>query len=264
MKTNNYLLQILFLTTFLLMSSTSNLRAQEKYLLRFTPKQGDYYKVEIGMVMESKEVMSCGAIFDIISVNNNIEMDIKYNYFTMNDGDMNYDSRISDGSELSDFMNKFMSPLFTNSLRYIMDDKGKILKEPDLLLLFDINEFPYSEMTPEMIDEMIGDMAMGSDMLVQYPEDALKIGESFNWDLEEDGLSYDAVYTLNSVTDTSYLFKITGDISGETEGNQVTGTIAGEMKLFRDGFPSDVRMTLDMTVGGENLSMIMSCDVEKH
>jgi hypothetical protein len=154
-------------------------------------------------------------------------------------------------------MHEQLEPFFSARLEQKMSDRGKIIKAPDFESIFSDN--------PAMQEQMGGMNKQMESMFVEYPEKALKIGESFNYGLKNDEVTYTSVLTLTEVTDTEYIFKITGDVSASSGGQDVTGTMTGTQTFFREScMPKSSDMTVRMEVSGMTMTMETSMEVEKY
>ena len=234
------------------------------YLLRYNVEEGDSYNLNITIAMEGplSMEMNMGGASDIISTNDNeIVMETSINSISMDmsvSGErFSYDSRNPYGSEFSNLMHKNISPMLSAKLETTINDRGRVLKAPDLASIFDNN--------PNLQAQMSGMTKQMENMFVEYPEKALKIGESFNGGYKDDEVTYTSVLTLTEVTNTEYIFKITGDVSASSGGQDVTGTMKGTQTLFREScMPKSSDMTVRMEVSGMTMTMETSMEVEKY
>ena len=248
----------------LVLGFIANCGGDRDHLLRYNVEDGDSYNLTFTMSMEGLLTieMNMGSTLDIISTNDNeivtrtsfnsISMDM-----SMSGESVSYDSRNPYGSEFSNLMHKNISPMLSAKLETTINDRGRVLKAPDLASIFDNNpnlQAQMSDMTKQM-----------ENMFVEYPEKALKIGESFNYGLKNDEVTYTSVLTLTEVTDTEYIFKITGDVSASSGGQDVTGTMTGTQTFFREScMPKSSDMTVRMEVSGMTMTMETSMEVEKY
>ena len=248
----------------LVLGFIANCGGDRDHLLRYNVEDGDSYNLTFTMSMEGLLTieMNMGSTLDIISTNDNeivtrtsfnsISMDM-----SMSGESVSYDSRNPGGSEFSNTMHKLLSPMLSAKLETTFNDRGSVLKAPDFASIFDNNpdlQAQMSDMTKQM-----------ENMFVEYPEKALKIGESFNYGLKNDEVTYTSVLTLTEVTDTEYIFKITGDVSASSGGQDVTGTMTGTQTFFREScMPKSSDMTVRMEVSGMTMTMETSMEVEKY
>ncbi len=229
------------------------------YLLSFTPEEGDHYDFNFSVSMTGLYI-GLGATYDILSINNN-EIDIAMEFTSMSmdmniSGEsMSYDSRNPGGSLYGELMHEQLEPFFSARLEQKMSDRGKIIKAPDFESIFSDN--------PAMQEQMGGMNKQMESMFVEYPEEALKIGDSFDVQLDNEGMSIAAVYTLTGVTVTEYILSVNGDISSSDE-LPVTGTMKGTFNLFREcGMVMSGDLTMEMEALGENITIKMLMESTK-
>ncbi|MDP7336795.1 MAG: DUF6263 family protein [Candidatus Marinimicrobia bacterium] len=248
----------------LVLGFIANCGGDRDHLLRYNVEDGDSYNLTFTMSMEGLLTieMNMGSTLDIISTNDNeivtrtsfnsISMDM-----SMSGESVSYDSRNPGGSEFSNTMHKLLSPMLSAKLETTFNDRGSVLKAPDFASIFDNNpdlQAQMSDMTKQM-----------ENMFVEYPEKALKIGESFNYGLKNDEVTYTSVLTLTEVTDTEYIFKITGDVSASSGGQDVTGTMTGTQTFFREScMPKSTDTTVEMEVSGMTWTIESSMEMEKY
>ncbi len=152
-------------------------------------------------------------------------------------------------------MHEQLEPFFSARLEQKMSDRGKIIKAPDFESIFSDN--------PAMQEQMGGMNKQMESMFVEYPEEALKIGDSFDVQLDNEGMSIAAVYTLTGVTVTEYILSVNGDISSSDE-LPVTGTMKGTFNLFREcGMVMSGDLTMEMEALGENITIKMLMESTK-
>ncbi len=247
----------------LVLGFIANCGGDRDHLLRYNVEDGDSYNLTFTMSMEGLLTieMNMGSTLDIISTNDNeivtrtsfnsISMDM-----SMSGESVSYDSRNPYGSEFSNLMHKNISPMLSAKLETTINDRGRVLKAPDLASIFDNNpnlQAQMSDMTKQM-----------ENMFVEYPEEALKIGDSFDVQLDNEGMSIAAVYTLTGVTVTEYILSVNGDIASSDE-LAVTGTMTGTQTFFREScMPKSSDMTVRMEVSGMTMTMETSMEVEKY
>jgi hypothetical protein len=234
------------------------------HLLRYNVEEGDSYNINMTIAMEGQVSMemNMGCASDIISTNDNeIVMGTSFNSISMDmsvSGErFSYDSRNPYGSEFSNQMHKIISPMLSVKIENTFNDRGRVLKAPDFASIFDNNP----DLQP-LISDMTKQM---ENMLVEYPEKALKIGESFNSGYKDDEVTYTSVLTLTEVTNTEYIFEITGDVSASSGGQDMTGTMKGTLILFREScMPKSSDVTVRMEVSGMTMTMETSMEVKKY
>jgi len=219
-----------------------------EYLLRIKSEVGDNYDFTFVMKMGGAMEMSMEMDFwqKIISADAD-EIECKMGYETakmsmsINGETINYDSENPYESEQSAAMHSEIKAMFGAELGMTMDSKGKVLKESGF---------------EDLGDDFTAQMGFTN---VEYPEHALKIGDSFDYSVREEGMAMDATYTLTNVSDSEYTLSITGDIVGET-----TGEVTGEMILFREcGMAKASNLKIEMDVMGQKMDMTLSLNTSK-
>lgn len=219
-----------------------------EYLLRIQSEVGDNYDITFGMEMWGPMEMSIEMNFfqKVLSVDRD-ETDFKMGFtkakmsMSLNGIIINYDSENPYESEASAAMHSEIKAMFSAELGMTTDSKGKVLKEYGF---------------EDLGDEFTSQMGFTN---VEYPEHALKIGDSFDHSIREKGMSMDATYTLTNVSDSEYTLSITGDIAGEASGE-----VTGEIILFREcGMPKTVNFEMEMDVMGKKMDMTLSLNTSK-
>ena len=219
-----------------------------EYLLRIKSEVGDNYDitflVEMGGAMEMN--MEMNFFSKVLSVDGD-ETDFKMGFtkakmsMSMQGETINYDSENPYESEQSTAMHSEIKDLFGAELGMTMDSKGKVLKE-----------YGFEDLGADFA----GQMGFAN---VEYPEHALKIGDSFDYSIREEGMAMDATYTLTNVSDSEYTLSITGDIVGEGSGE-----VTGEIILFREcGMPKTSNLKMEMDVMGQKMDMTLSLNTSK-
>lgn len=253
------------------------------HLLRYNVEEGDSYNLTFTESMDNpiSTEMNMGGAFDIISTNDNeIVMGMSFNSISMDMSmpgeSISYDSRNPYGSEFGNLIHKIISPMLSAKLETIINDRGRVLKAPDFASIFDNN--------PEIQAIMSAFTKQMENVFMEYPEKALKIGESFNYgyktevtedvkvkyisiydDVEVNEVTNTSVLTLTEVTDTEYIFKITGDISSSSGGQDVKGAVTGTYTVFREScMPKSSDMTVMMEVSGMTWTIESSMEMEKY
>jgi len=260
MKNFNYLFGILLLSIFVFITSCND----TTHLLRIAPQEGDHYDFNFSASMTGPMSMDMemGVTYDILSVDNNeINMAIAYTNMSMDmsmgDQSMSYDSRAPGGSDFANLMHEQLGPMFSTSLKATMSDRGKTITAPDIASIFAGN--------PAMQEQMEGMNTQMETMFVEYPEEALKIGEFFEVTTDKDDMSMDAVYTLTDVTETEYILSLNADLSGLSEDNKpITGTMKGTLHVLREcGMVMSGDITMDMATEEMNMTMKLLMETKK-
>jgi len=232
------------------------------HLLRVTPQEGDHYdfNFSVSMTGPMSMDMGMGVTYDILSVDNNeINMTIAFTSISMDmsmEGEsISYDSKNPGGSAFANLMHEQLGPMFSASLEATMSDRGKTITAADVASIFDGN--------PDMQKHMEGMNTQMESMFVEYPEEALKIGESFEVTLDKDDTSMDATYTLTDVTETEYILSVNADISGSSDAI-MTGSMKGTLHVLREcGMVMSGDITIEMETSGTNMAMELLIETKK-
>ena len=222
----------------------------EEYLIRVQPDVGDYYYGSFNIVMSGPMSVNMEMDFwqDFISVDRG-QIECKMGFksakirMEMGGNEVNYDSDNPYANEASTAMHAEMAPLFSADGGMIMDDKGKVLKE-----------YGWEELGDDNFSNQMGLTN------VEYPEEAMKIGDSFNYSTnEEEGMTMNATYTLDDVSLSEYVFTISGEVFGNASGKVIGGMI-----IYREsGMPKSAYLDMDLSGGGESMNMTVSIEASK-
>ena len=220
----------------------------EEYLIRMRPELGDYYDGSYYIVTSGSISMNMEMDFwqDFISVDRDqieCKMGFKSAKMRMEFGgdEINYDSDNPYANETSTAMHAELAPLFSADLGMIMDNKGKILREYGF---------------ESLGDNFSNQMGLTS---VEYPDEAMKIGDSFNYTTKEEGMSLSSTYTLHDVSSSEYMFTISGKAFGDASGD-----VRGEMIIYREcGMPKSAYLDMNLSEGGELINMTVSVQNSK-
>ena len=211
--------------------------AQESTLLRLNYNKGDKYIMTMDMtqdmsvmVMKMKMDMSI-EILEVVDDIYKTEMQIKKISMDMNG--MSYDS--DKGDEELDVMGKQMKAQFDPMLEMLITSKtnnlGEVLEmkiEPDIA---GANQFTNQS---------------GS---VIYPEHAVKVGDTWDFEKDSEGMKMSFIYTVRSIEKDRVFLDVSGEISSLAEG-----TINGNIEIDREkGIPLKSSIVMDMTVSGQNI-----------
>lgn len=259
---------------------------QEKYLLKLNPEVGKTGKLImhidmeidmeiLGSSMSSKQEMEMGSEMKVVSnTSEKVVTSMKYTYFAMvmdipMMGTMEYDSRRSDNEGLmAETMDSSFSVLLNSEVIIEQSHDGKALKTTGL-----DGENQLQTGQPNMDVTSMMNMS-------QFPENALKIGESWNRKIENETspYSFDATYTLKNVVDGKVYVDLNSKVGmnelqvkdSETVETKMTGTQNGSfvydqksMWLLEANLTQDFEMETEemgMTVPMKlknNISMVM-------
>jgi len=237
-------LLILFVMAFAI-----NVTAQESTLLRLNYKKGDSYIMNMKMSQDMGTMMSMDMAINISQKITSVTGDkfvseMKITKMTMDMGqggnNMSFDSTKSD-DEL-DATGKQMKAQMGPMLDAIITSKGNNLGK--------VLETTVVPNTPGT-----SDLAKQSNS-VEYPVEAVKVGRSWNMTKDEKGMKMDFVYIVKSITGTTVLLDISGEVSGAASG-KITGSMVINKK---SGVPTSSKIDMDMSVQGMALktNMVMT------
>ncbi len=228
--------------TFLILACILVSNAQESTLLRLNYNKGDKYKMSIKMAqnmgaignMNMKMIME----MDIVDVNDDTyDSKIKFTRIAMNSSAgnqiMNFDSDKTD-EELDDMgkmLKTQMSPILDAAIFTKGNNLGEITEmkvEPDVPGLNDI-------------ENQLNN--------VTYPQEAIKVGSTWEMEKETKGITMKFVYTVKSILEKEIILDITGNILGETEGS-----VKGNMTIDKlSGVPTVSNIIMKMNAQGQEI-----------
>jgi hypothetical protein len=226
--------------------------AQEAVLLRLNYEEGATYKVAMKTTQEMGTVMSMGMTLD---------MDIKVTAVQ----EASYDSEMKFTKMTMDIMqgNNFMS-YDSSKPDADLDDASKMMKaqmQPMLDALIYAKGNNLGELTAVKIEPNVMGMeeiAKQSSNII-YPENAVKVGDSWSTAKEDKGMKMNVVYTVKSITKALVVLTLSGDISG-----MANGKITGEMNIDTvSGVPLNSTLNMNMTVGGQEMKSSVSMEMNK-
>ena len=227
--------------------------AQESVLLRLNYEKGDEYLIKMnmvqdmsamGMLMNMKMDMSMNVV-DFQKEVFSTEMKItKISMNMMQSGmEMSFDSDAKD--EDLDMMGKQLKAQFSPMMEAVIYAKtnnlGKVLT---------------TETKPNFpgMDQMTNQS--GS---IEYPKEALKVGDSWTVDNEASGNKITMVYELKSIEAEVVTVDLTGAISGAGEGK-----ISGELTIDKEtGIALKTVMNTDMLVQGQKTTSKVDMTMKK-
>ena len=225
--------------------------AQESVKLRLNYKKGDVYVIKMNM-NQNMSVMSMNMKMDAKMEVTEIKDDtyISEMQFTKIDmgmlqGGMQMAASTDDKEEDLDAMGKQLKgqldQMLTVTITSVTDELGKVIgtkAEPNL---------------PGM-EQMTNQT--GS---VNYPEKALRVGDSWTEEKTEQGVISEISYTIKSISKDVVEVDLKGDVSGVG-----TGDIAGNLKIDpNSGVPTSSTMETNMTVQGQDMKVKVSVIMEK-
>lgn len=226
--------------TLLIIAITLNISAQKSTLLRLNYNVGDQYLVSMNVSQGEKMDMNFEMSMDVKEIQDtiyNVEMGIKRIMMKMSQGDMqmSYDSNVGEAE---------------------LDDMGKMMKtqfEP----LLAAKIFTKMSHRAESLGTTVEPDIPGMDQFTQnsgtvvYPEEAVKVGDSWTAEKTEKGMEMKFKYTVKSIEKTVVNVEITGTISNVAEG-----TISGVMEIEKaTGNVNSTSMDMNMNISGQEMIM---------
>jgi hypothetical protein len=213
--------------------------AQESTLLRVNYNKGDKYVMTMDMTqdMEAMDMqMKMKMSIDVKGVEGdvyNTEMKIKSITMNMSQVGMNmsYDSEKSD-DEL-DETGKQMKTQFAPMLEMIIFAKTNNLGE-----MLEVKVEPNIPNADQFTNQT------GN---IVYPENEVKVGDTWNFEKDSKGMKMGFVYTVKSITKDKVFLSVSGEISGSAEGK-----INGSMEIDRKtGIPLKSLIKMNMNISGQ-------------
>ncbi|CAM1371183.1 conserved exported hypothetical protein [Tenacibaculum litopenaei] len=228
----------------LLLFVTSITFAQEKVKLRTNYKKGDSYTIKV----KTAQVMGLGVMTNDMNIHmdqtvtavsgNEYDMEAKITKMTMDmkQGAMaiSYDSSKKE-EELSDtgkMMHNQMKPMLSATITMKANNRGKVLS---------------TKVEPQVpgVDDFTNQSTN-----IEYPAEAVKVGDSWSDKKSKKGMNFNYVYTVKSITAKQIDLTISGTVDG-----MATGKITGTMHIDRaTGVPSSSNLDLALKVQGQDLS----------
>jgi len=238
--------------TLLLLTVTLASSAQST-LLRLNYNKGERYDVKMNMVqnmaaagvfmnmniemaMEVKDVKK--AIYDV-------EMKIKKMTMDMKQGamEMSYDStkKEADLDDKGKQMKAQMDPMLSVTIFSEITNLGKVLE---------------TKVTPDI--PSAAQFKKQSNGIV-YPEKAVKVGDTWTMEKNENGVQMNFTYKVKSITNTTVQLDVTGTIAGIGKG-----TITGDVTIDKStGVPTKSTINMDMEVQGQKVKTSVEMTTEK-
>ncbi len=237
--------------TFLLLSMSIMAIAQESTLLRVNYNEGEKYIMTMDMKQDMAAMnmlMKMDMSIDVKDVEGdvyNTEMKIERISMNMSQGGMNmsYDSNKSD-DEL-DAMGKQMQMQFAPMLEMVIFAKTN-----------NLGEVLETRIEPNIPNADQFTNQAGS---VVYPENEVKVGDTWSFEKDSKGMKMDFVYTVKSITKDKVFLDVTGKISVLAEG-----TIIGNMEIDRaKGIPLKSSIEMDMSISGQKIKTSIAVTMKK-
>jgi uncharacterized protein DUF6263 len=225
--------------------------AQESTLLRVNYNKGDKYIMTMDMKQDMTAMnmlMKMDMSIDIKDVEGdvyNTEMKIKRISMDMSQSGMNmsYDSDKSE-DEL-DAMGKQMQMQFAPMLEMVIFAKTN-----------NLGEVLETRIEPNIPN---ADQFTNQSSSVVYPENKVKVGDTWSFEKDTQGMKMGFVYTVKSITKDKVLLDVSGKISVLAEG-----TISGNMEIDKaKGIPLKSTIEMDMSISGQKVKTSISVTMNK-
>ena len=237
--------------TLVLVAFTLVSTAQESVLLRINYKKGEQFLIKMEMDQDMPAMamnMTMDMAVDIKSAKEGVfETETKFTRIGMDmlQGGMNmsYDSNMKDEE---------------------LDEMGMALKGqmgPMLQIVITSKTDVFGKVSDVVITPNLPSASQFADQSgnVVYPEKAVKVGDTWSIEKDENGMKMNYIYTVKSITKE----KVGVDLSGKISGMAI-GTISGDMSIDRSvGIPMLFNMKMDMTVNGQKVSTTMKMTTTK-
>lgn len=208
---------LLLLVTSMVLATT----AQEKVTLRYNFKEGDVYEVkmivkqEIGTIMAQttdilmtqKTVSASDDMFTVESKIKKMKMDM-----IQGANIVSFDSTKSDEEldEMGKMMKAQVGPFLTATITNKINSLGEV-----------------TDVVVEPQIAGIEDLTKQSSNII-FPEEAIKVGSSWDLTKSENGMDIKIIYTVKEITKTNVLLSISGYVSA-----MASGTVDGKMNIDR-------------------------------
>lgn len=241
------------LCTLLLLAVTLISTAQESTLLRLKYNKGDQYLVKMAINQD----MGGGAMLV------NMGMDMKIDVKDAKDGV--YDTEMSFARMSMDMNGQGMNvKVATDSKDEDLDEQGKMMKvqmAPALEMVIGAKVDDRGKTSDMKIIKGTGDIEQfkQSNNSVEYPEKAVKVGDTWVEEKENKGMIMKYTYKVESITSSDVILAVGGEVSGAA-----TGTFKGKMDINRDnGIPKDGEIKMDFQMMGQEVKMNINFTYEK-
>lgn len=241
------------LCTILLLAVTLISTAQESTLLRLKYKKGESYlmKMTINQNMAGGEMlvnMGIDMKIDVKDAKDDVydtEMSFVRMSMNMNGSGMNVkvatDSKDEDLDEQGKMMKAKLAPVLDMVIGAKVDSRGKTSDMKILKGVGDIEQFKQSNNS------------------VEYPEKAIKVGDVWTEEKESKGMKMKYTYKVDSITSSSVILAVTGNVSGAATGN-----FKGDMNINKsNGVPKSGDIKMDLQVMGQEVKMDVNFTYEK-
>ena len=238
------------LLTLLMMAFAAT--AQESVLLRLNYNKGDNYvtSIELKQSMGAQGGMSMTMFMNsnVSSVNDQsimLESKVESVVMNMNQGGMvmDYDSNksIEELDQMGQMMKSQFDPILKATIYNSVDRYGNVLEvkvEPSL---------------PGM------EQFTGSQNAINFPEEEVSIGSSWESESENQGMKIVTKYTVANINDGMISLDIAGDVSGIG-----TGTLIGKSTVeISSGVQTNATIEMNLSAQGIEMNLITTSTMKK-
>ena len=184
---------------------------------------------------------------------------------------MEYDSEINKDVSGDPIMQAYgaMASMLNKPVTMVMNDKGGVVKAPDMSALLSDSLMAMSGDGSKNSDQM---GQMFDNMFAPFPDGEVKLGDE--WDKEAEiksangPMSVKAKYKVENITDKEVALTVDGDLKGDIESAgqsvQMSGKLTGTMLIDRkEGWTNNVNLLQDisMTLMGQNVNMKINIEI---
>lgn len=228
-----------------------NLFSQETVTLRFKYQVGDTYAMKM-VTKQNVEAM--------MSMNMNTGMELK---IVGKEGE-SFLTESKVNSISMDMIQGGMTLMYSSDMKEEdLDQGGKMMKtqmEPMMKAVISSTISPLGETTNvKVVPEFPGSADMANQNGVVYPEKALKVGDSWTAEKNNQGMVISSVYTVKSIEEDQVILDLSGKVGGIATGD-ITGKITVHPKT---GIPTESVMNLKALAQGQNMTLEVIVTLEK-
>ncbi len=241
------------LTALLLLISVVAM-AQESVLLRWNYEKGDSYTID----MKMSQVVGVG----LMTAKTNFQM-------SQNIVDVSGETYSSESKFIKIVVDQSQGGQRTyydsSDKEAKLDPMGKIIKstmDPILAATVKIKGNKRGEILETKIEPSIpgADKFADQSTNVVYPENAVKVGDTWTSSKSNQGMKLDITYKVASITKEEVTLEVSGKVSGIGEGN-----ITGNMSLDRsNGIPKQSKMSMGIKAQGQDISISVEATYKKN
>ena len=234
----------------LLLGITLVSNAQEKVLLRLNYEKGDVYSSKMNM----HQLMGAG----LMEMNMSIVMNQEIK--NVLDANTKYESEMKIASIKMDMMQSGMQMSYDSSSDK-SDQMMKTQMEPMLKAVIKMKSNNLGKTLETKIEPNIPSASefVNQSSNVIYPENSVKVGDTWTMDKSNRGMNLNFVYTVNTIEAKKVLLDVTGKVSGIA-----TGDIKGSMEVDKkSGVTLVSKINMIMKVQGQDSKTTLTMTTTK-